>query len=62
MSKYYVHNNGASWFVKEAEFFESQGGLSEPWGKNWKSLTADSIEGARKKAAKVYGENSNEHQ
>lgn len=48
---YYVMYNGASWFVKEAEFFESQGGLKEDWGKNWKVIYATSIEHARDKAA-----------
>ena len=50
MHKYYVHFNGAVWFVKEAEFFESKGGLTEPWGKAWKPIYADSIEHARLKA------------
>lgn len=48
--KYYVHFNGAAWFVKEAKFFEKQGGLREPWGKAWESIEADSIEHARCKA------------
>lgn len=51
MNKYYVHFNGAAWFVKEAEFFESQGGLTEAWGKGWKQIYADSIEHGRLKAA-----------
>ena len=49
MSAYYVHNNGAAIFVKEAEFFKSQGGLTEPWGKAWHPIVADSIEDARRK-------------
>ena len=47
MYKYYVHWNGAAWFVKESEFFVSQGGLDQPWGKAWKVCWADSIEHAR---------------
>lgn len=47
MSRYYVHFNGAAVFVKEAEFFKSQGGLTEDWGKAWKWLEADGIEHAR---------------
>lgn len=50
MNKYYVMFNGAAWFVKEAVFFESQGGLTEDWGKAWEPIYADSIEHARDKA------------
>lgn len=36
-------------FVKEYEFFKSQGGLDKPWGKHWKGpIEADSIEDARR--------------
>lgn len=45
--KYYVHYSGVSVFVKDYELFEDQGGLREPWGKNWKPLIANSIEEAR---------------
>lgn len=34
-------------YVKDAVFFESQGGLTEPWGKNWLEVEATSIEAAR---------------
>jgi hypothetical protein len=44
---YYVHFNGAAYFVKESEFFKEQGGLNEPWGQYWKLLHATSIEHAR---------------
>jgi hypothetical protein len=54
MELYYVHFNGAAWFVKDGKFFESQGGLKEEWGKNWKPLYADSIEHARCKAELQY--------
>lgn len=50
MSLYYVHWNGAAWFVKEGEFFKEQGGLTKPWGKAWRPLRAASIEDARKLA------------
>lgn len=46
LGNYYVHHNGHSWFVKEAEFFESQGGLTHSWGKNWTPVTANSAEHA----------------
>jgi hypothetical protein len=34
-------------YVKEANFFRSQGGHKEPWGQKWRPVTADSIEAAR---------------
>src|SRR5271154_2846027 len=34
-------------FVKTYEFFRSQGGFVEEWGKNWVPLMATSIEDAR---------------
>ncbi len=40
---FYVHYNGASWFVKEAEFFSSQKGHEEEWGKAWTPIRAQSI-------------------
>lgn len=49
-NKYYVWFNGAAWFVKEADFFERQGGLTKEWGKAWKPIYATSIEHARDKA------------
>lgn len=47
--------NGNSVFVKEAEFFKSQGGLTEPWGKKWEPVIAKSIGAARRQVAKKYG-------
>lgn len=45
---YYVHrNDGGAVFVKEANFFEQQGGLTEKWGRAWKKIRATSIEHAR---------------
>ncbi len=55
MSQYYVHHNGAAWFVKTADFFKQQGGLSAPWGKAWRPLEARSIEHARKLAPLMFG-------
>jgi hypothetical protein len=34
-------------FVKEADFFRSQGGETQPWGVNWIKVQAYSIEDAR---------------
>jgi len=44
---HYVVSNGVSIFVKEANFFRSQGGLTEPWGRRWRPVHASSIEHAR---------------
>lgn len=44
---HYIHHNGHSVFVKEATFFEAQGGLQDDWGKNWRPVVANSIEHAR---------------
>lgn len=51
MRKFYVHHNGHSWFVKTAILFIEQGGLTQPWGKAWDEIEADSVEHARQKAA-----------
>lgn len=53
--RYYVHWNGAAWFVKAAEFFKSQGGLTAPWGKAWTPIEAESIEHARVMAPLLVG-------
>jgi hypothetical protein len=45
---HYVLGNGFSHFVKEADFFKSQGGLEMEWGKNWRPVVAESFEHARK--------------
>ena len=47
MAKYYILIKPHAVYVKEGEFFESQGGLEEEWGKNWKLIEATSIEHAR---------------
>ena len=51
---HYVHSNGSALFVKEAEFFKSQGGLCETWGKAWQPVAATSIGDARRQAAKLF--------
>lgn len=40
---YIVRNDADSVFVKEGEFFKQQGGLTEPWGRNWTLVHATSI-------------------
>jgi hypothetical protein len=51
---YVLCNSGSALFVKEAKFFESQGGLTETWGKAWVPVEATSIEAARKQAASLF--------
>ena len=38
---------GRTVYVKEGEFFKSQGGLTDEWGKSWIPVQAESIEHAR---------------
>lgn len=53
---HYVHkNSGEALFVKEADFFRSQGGLTEQWGKAWTPVVARSIGEARRKASVIFG-------
>jgi hypothetical protein len=51
---YVVCADGGALFVKTAEFFRSQGGLSEPWGRHWTPVNATSIGDARRQAAKMF--------
>lgn len=56
MSDYYVTQNSSnSVMVKEGEFFASQGGLAEDWGKHWTKVDATSIGAARRKGAELFG-------
>jgi hypothetical protein len=50
LQDFYVHRAPASnlVFVKTAPFFESQGGLTDEWGKHWTKIRAKSIEDARR--------------
>ncbi len=45
--RYRILVNSAAVYVKEEEFWESQGGRTEPWGKDWELVYADGIEHAR---------------
>lgn len=44
---YYILIESWAVYVKEGEFFKSQGGLEKKWGENWVPVQADSIEHAR---------------
>jgi len=52
---HYVHWNGAAVFVKEAEFFKSQGGLTAKWGEAWRAVIAEDIEDARRVGEAMHG-------
>lgn len=42
--------------IKDADFFKSQGGLTQDWGKNWKPIfDANTIGDARRKFAAEHG-------
>jgi hypothetical protein len=47
MNSYHILIQPTAVYVKESDFFKSQGGLEEDWGKNWQQVYADSIEHAR---------------
>lgn len=55
-SGFYMINCGPSGsvFVKEREFFVSQGGDTQDWGKNWRTVAATSVEDAREKGCKLF--------
>jgi len=41
--------------VKEAEFFKSQGGLTQPWGQRWEPIEdCQTVGSARRKMAEKY--------
>jgi len=42
-------------YVKEGEFFKSQGGLEEEWGMRWVPVMAGSIEEAHEMGVKMRG-------
>lgn len=48
--KFRVLINSAGVYVKDAEFFESQGGLTKPWGKKWEEIDAIDLRQARQVA------------
>ncbi len=54
---YMVHINEFSGhvFVKELEYFRSQGGFQDDWGLNWKPIIATSLERAKEQACQWPG-------
>lgn len=45
--RHFIMVNEAGVYVKDGDFFVQQGGLKEPWGKNWKEIDADGLNHAR---------------
>lgn len=54
LKEYYVRPREINSFVKEGSFFESQGGLTDYWGRNWIKIEAKSLENAREIANEMY--------
>lgn len=50
-----VNQVSGSVFVKELEFYRSQGGFREKWGETWIPIVATSIEDAREKGCSYPG-------
>lgn len=48
-------NSGGATFVKDYDYFISQGGDTEIWGKHWKIVEAESYEAARVLAIQLPG-------
>jgi hypothetical protein len=42
-----VNTLSGSVFVKELEFFRSQGGFEDDWGRHWSPVVAEGLEHAR---------------
>lgn len=43
-------------FVKAHDFFRSQGGFKEAWGRRWRPVLADSVEDARRLGCEMFPE------
>lgn len=56
MAEFYILIKPRAVYVKEGEFFRSQNGHRETWGKGWKCVEADSIEHARTLGSKIQHE------
>lgn len=52
-SEYYINANSAGVYVKEGEFFKSQGGLTKKWGKSWELIQARDLDDARQIGIKI---------
>jgi hypothetical protein len=54
MDYYVLQSWAGANFVKEADFFVSQGGLRDSWGQHWLKVEADSINDARRKCEELF--------
>jgi hypothetical protein len=54
VATHYVSRNAGAVFVKTADFFHQQGGLSQEWGRAWRPVQAASIGEARRKGAALF--------
>ena len=57
-----VNQTSGCVFVKELDFYRSQGGFKQTWGLNWIPIVATSIEDARKKGCSYPGAKPYEQQ
>lgn len=56
MAKFAIHvNPGGATFVKYYDYFVSQGGLVQDWGKHWTIIEAESMRHARMAAIRLPG-------
>ena len=53
MNTYYILIEPWAVYVKEANFFVSQGGLTAKWGAKWQKIDAESIDDARSKGEQI---------
>ena len=53
MASYFILVNEAGVYVKEANFFRSQGGEIDGWGKKWEPIDAESAYEARAKGIQL---------
>lgn len=57
MAKFAVLVEPWATYVKDWDFFVSEGGLKEKWGKRWIEVEAESIEDARRKGKEMPQDN-----
>ena len=53
LKEYFIHINDAGVYVKDGDFFRSQGGCTKPWGRYWERIEAESLYDARNQGIKL---------
>ncbi|WP_257164636.1 hypothetical protein [Bradyrhizobium sp. SRS-191] len=53
MPRFYLLINEAGVYTKVGAYFESQGGLEQPWGQSWESIEALDLYDARNQGIKL---------